>query len=765
MNGGFGGAAAFDFGDNYGFCANNDQQEQRTSQQQQRFLQNPSHFDGYDPTIGASAALLGLPYNTQYAPTSTPSHATFLPSAVGVGADTFLQFQQQQQQQQQHNSYTHQASVNTNYGFNPAFEPIQSIDKQPIKSLQKMSFEKNSLSFAAEILPDLNNSAAKTAEPARKANPDLWLDDMKIKCPDVSLEPLSGNDVLKRVRSKTDDVVTRYLPCVEFLVMCQQELRAGLAAATQKRLIRHSYRDSMTPRQFYDEYLGPLPDRFYQRNKNLMEMNVVKTSVTEIRKLCDESKRMEYQGCEVMKNTFLGGMKDGESWGLRKWLSKHGGALHICNDLECILRSCQDLDRSLETTRKLGERLRPLADQALERLRNDVPASYQEVSTAHPYLPFFHRLESALKGMANFDPEDDDVICIDDDDEIAEVKQIAKDKEEKQEKRKKTSSQPSRKKLKLSKNDSLADFKLAATGHSNESDEDSIIEVVDVKPAIDDNTTTNFEPQNDDWECYKCTMLNDVSCRKCCMCGTTVEMQRAESDYESRFKDLADEIDDLTGWDPALSSLPRNTDSPTTGDQSAVENMNAEDMANEIEKIAHAAERNELISIRPKGAAFDGFWDIGAPFASALRLLVSSLRNKDASSFVDPIDDTYMLMMGKSAFSSIIKHPICKRDIVAALIGDGNGGGDGRLPIKGLCNWNMWRGLDLLQAMDLVFLNNLAYNGKEKSKERSTTNKLRRLLWDGINEVIADHFGSDVDQRRRCMPTRRGETSGFVIRK
>merc|ERR1712150_263918 len=81
---------------------------------------------------------------------------------------------------------------------------------------------------------------------------------------------------------------------------------------------------------------------------------------------------------------------------------------------------------------------------------------------------------------------------------------------------------------------------------------------------------------------------------------------------------------------------------------------------------------------------------------------------------------------------------ICKRDIVAALIGDGNGGGDGRLPIKGLCNWNMWRGLDLLQAMDLVFLNNLAYNGKEKTKERSSTNKLRRLLWDGINEVIAD---------------------------
>mmetsp|Transcript_31641 Transcript_31641/g.46687 ORF Transcript_31641/g.46687 Transcript_31641/m.46687 type:complete len:232 (+) Transcript_31641:1557-2252(+) len=229
------------------------------------------------------------------------------------------------------------------------------------------------------------------------------------------------------------------------------------------------------------------------------------------------------------------------------------------------------------------------------------------------------------------------------------------------------------------------------------------------------------------------------------------------------FKDFADEIDDLTGWDPALSSIPRSTDSPITEGKSLVDKMNPEEMAHEIEKIANAAERNELMSVRPKSAMADGFWDIGSPFASALRLLVANLRNKEALSFIDPFDDTYVLM--KPSFSSMIKHPICKRDIVAALIGDGNEGGDGKLPLEGLCSWNMWRGMDLLQAMDLVFLNNLAYNGKEKTKDRSTTNKLRRSLWDGINGVISEHFGSDIEQRRRCMPTRRGETSGFVVRK
>eukprot|EP00550_Attheya_septentrionalis_P011912 CAMPEP_0198302624 /NCGR_PEP_ID=MMETSP1449-20131203/55954_1 /TAXON_ID=420275 /ORGANISM="Attheya septentrionalis, Strain CCMP2084" /LENGTH=85 /DNA_ID=CAMNT_0044005041 /DNA_START=14 /DNA_END=268 /DNA_ORIENTATION=- len=58
-----------------------------------------------------------------------------------------------------------------------------------------------------------------------------------------------------------------------------------------------------------------------------------------------------------------------------------------------------------------------MAKQASNRLKNDVPQAYQEVSSAHPYLPFFHRLESCLSRLSNFDPEDDDVICIDDEDD------------------------------------------------------------------------------------------------------------------------------------------------------------------------------------------------------------------------------------------------------------------------------------------------------------------------------------------------------------
>ena len=95
--------------------------------------------------------------------------------------------------------------------------------------------------------------------------------------------------MLKRVRKQTDNVVTCYLPCVEFLVNCQQELRTGLAESKKKRLIRHAYRDSMSPRQFYNRYLAPLCDRFHRRNKHLMEAEVLTKATQEIAELCQNA--------------------------------------------------------------------------------------------------------------------------------------------------------------------------------------------------------------------------------------------------------------------------------------------------------------------------------------------------------------------------------------------------------------------------------------------------------------------------------------------
>lgn len=778
MNGGYGGAA-FDFVDNFGYGGgNNDVQDQQ--QQQQRYLQNAPQFDVYDPSLNSMQQL--FQYNATYNSTGT-THHTFLPPHDS-GTSTALRMNQSHmmhQQQQFTNSDPGYMTASSPSAFLPPLDQVQSFH-----SADKMLSSAGLMSFpgAGGLFPDHNNSLAKQADTARKENPDLWLEQMKVKCSDVSLDPLSGTEILTRVRAKTDDVVTRYLPCVDFLVRCQQDLRAGLAAATQKRMVRHAYRDSMTPKEFYKRYLAPLPDRFYRLNVNLMEASVLNDSVMELNKLCQDSKQVEYQGCEVMKNSFLGGMKDGESWGLRKWLSMHGGALHICNDLECILRSCQSLDRSQDATRKLSERLRPLAKQALDRLKNDVPPSYQEISTAHPYLPFFHRLESALKAMASFDPDDDDVICIDDDDEIEEVKQQAKVA-----KRAPDTFQgqgPKRKKQRLVMDDIFAEFN--SVSRIVTVDKEEVIEIVDkvqAQEAESANRTTIdglSTVANQDWRCPGCSMLNAPETKRCCMCDPSIVGRDCDSDddLDNAFQAICDFPFDENNpaWDsvgakapsrdsvsPLLAELGDRIDTPTNVDMS----MDVSQMITGLETIARAGDLNQLRSLRPNDVAFEeSFWNVGPQYASALRLLVSTLRNRDAHMFYDPVDEAQLLMLGLPSFSSMIKHPLCLRDIVFALIGSSsreNSVGSGKLPLKSLSCWNMWRGMDLLQALDLVLLNNLAYNGKEKTKERSATNRLRRVLWDGINGIITVHVGDDIEKRRQYTPTRRGENSGFVVRK
>lgn len=142
--------------------------------------------------------------------------------------------------------------------------------------------------------------------------------------------------------------------------------------------------------------------------------------------LIDVKKAVHMNNFEGMKSAFLGGMREGTSWGLRQWLSKNGGALKICNDIELIWEALRKLPKDTETTKELASLLRPEAKNSLKILRSGVPKAYQEISAAHPYLPFFHRLECALKGLSEFDPEDDDVICIDDSDD-EEIKEKSHD--------------------------------------------------------------------------------------------------------------------------------------------------------------------------------------------------------------------------------------------------------------------------------------------------------------------------------------------------
>ena len=815
----YGGGRVFDLQEFYGHQQQQQQQQQRQQQtqrgleqqqqQQQTYGMPAPCFEIYDPNqnLGLHTGMAYNPTAHIYVPSPQQAQA-LLPSLLEpIPLDTRVIQRQHPQVHQSH------YSVPNDYGL---IDPMSTADKlmsSPLgdkivsSSGMHMHFAGHStMSSYASLFSDT------PAEAARKENTDIWLDTIQISVSGLSglsLTPLCGSDVLKRVRGKTDDVVTRYLPCVEFLVSCQQELRAGLQAATQKRLYRSNYKDSMTPKQFFSRYLSPLPDKFYNRNKTLMESKVLNDAYTEIKKLCEDARIVEYQGCEGMKNAFLGGMKDGESWGLRKWLSRQGGAMQICTDLECILISCQKLDRSEETTIKLAERLRPLAKQALERLKNDVPSTYQVISTAHPFLPFFHRLESALKGMSNFDPEDDDVICLDDDDEIEEVK-------------KKVATKPVNcSSLCRPVKRARIDASLVEDNSEDQDDDDSVVEVIAAcqSPFADLTAASLRGPaglnrhedwadltivapresaglkSEEDWMCPRCTMLNPADEWRCCMCDKTLsaacdtEDEAEASAFNNTFAELDQknfaDLETSESTTASVSALDGMWELPTdlqlgVSTAEAPQNLSPSmrqntflasvhiplaEITDRLEKLALIFEVNQQENIRPLPISQENFWDSKEQYANALRLLLQILRHEESHQLLDPVAERDQI--GQHPYLSLIKNPLCFHDIIGALLNgtDAQSYGDGQLPTQSLRSWNMWRGLDLLHATDLVFLNNLAYNGKERTKERSQTNKLRRILWDGISGIISSHFGPDVEKRKQITPTRRGESSGFVIRK
>jgi hypothetical protein len=661
-----------------------------------------------------------------------------------------ISYQQQQQQQQQQS-----------YRISNMTEEVSS-SASSFFSMSKSQKQQNN---------QYQQQRQRQQRPSKPKPPkEEWLEKLQVTVSGVALKPMSGSEIIKKMRQRANEVETRYLPCVDFLVQCQQELRKGLQVATTKRYANHMFRDTLTPRQFHTEYISHLPGRFHRKNRSIMTDENLTTAFKELKTLVANAKGAESQGCEVVKNTFLGGMKDGESWGLRKWLSKQGGALHICNDTECLSTSCQKLDRELESTRKLAERLRPLASAALKKLKSEIPSSYQEQSSAHPYLPFFHRLECALRGMSNFDPEDDDVICIIDDDEVEELKAKASAAPPPPSKRKRSRCRMSGSKDDTSKTKGTSgssSSKRKATERfvsAFDDDDDSDIEVLDRKPSPKRANTKKTIPTE--------TAID----------ATDFELDGTgdAGDESDIMQELLKTLDDDNNDEINFDEFEQKSDIDEEGvnGSSNMRKFDAGDLADGLDSLAVLFDCNQHDTVRPDDVEKESFWDDRCNFASALRLFSDILRAPDCTTmFLESVDEDELIQEGKLPYAEIVKHPLCFRDIASALLQEFNKVdnsiecSNGILPNgTTLKDWNMWKGRELLQAIDLVFLNSLAYgkanDGAGKTNKRSRTNKLRKVFWAGIKDVIDDSLPeSDADERRRCTPTRRGESSGFVVKK
>jgi hypothetical protein len=84
----------------------------------------------------------------------------------------------------------------------------------------------------------------------------------------VSLPLLSGIEVGRQISTKTNDVITQFLPCIKLLINCQQELRQGLQLT--QNLGQHCHNAvaggqlragnwTMTPCKFHNTYVTPTP--------------------------------------------------------------------------------------------------------------------------------------------------------------------------------------------------------------------------------------------------------------------------------------------------------------------------------------------------------------------------------------------------------------------------------------------------------------------------------------------------------------------------
>ena len=468
--------------------------------------------------------------------------------------------------------------------------------------------------------------------------------------------------------------------------------------------------------------------------------------------LVGQSKSNIGAGHETVKNTFLGGMRDGESWGLRRWLSKHGGALKICNDLELIFQAIQKLNRGNETTNLLAKKLRPLASNAKDKLKRNVPQPYQELSSAHPYLPFFHRLESALCGLSNFDPEDDDVVIIDDEDEIEEVKtqiniklnnSAGRKRELKIEnENKKTSNRPSKRRMSsqiVQKPATSKNFSYIHQPH-DEDEDSSDVEIVCIvdkngntstahnENEHEKNTNSSRECQSNSWICEQCQLCNDKIFRnRCIFCG------KEKSEYTSGKQRI-----------PAHQSI-----------QSGQYNyLSAFEMAQKLQYLAKEIAKDGV----PFRQHTHRFWTAKENYAFVLHLFVDFLQKQESQRYIDPIDQEKLKSTGQPDYSSIIVNPLCFRDIFNSLFNSYETKNAMALLSNTKLTWDMWDGKDLIEAMDLVLLNSLAYYGKISSSIRSNTLSLRNKFWYQIHERVCGKSG-------RFLPIKRDEGSSFVVRK
>jgi hypothetical protein len=151
------------------------------------------------------------------------------------------------------------------------------------------------------------------------------------------------------------------------------------------------------------------------------------------------------------------------------------------------------------------------------------------------------------------------------------------------------------------------------------------------------------------------------------------------------------------------------------------------------------------------------FWSNPASnYVFVLRLFRDMILSDSSQYLLDPIALSENIQDDLQRYYSLIKNPLGFRDIVVALAKNSSDNNPGQLDTSSLKKWNMFEGKWLIQAVDLVLLNTLAFIGKETSPLRKQILALRKASWKLIRNV-------GITETSKNMPPRRTENSDFLL--